>query len=326
MIRLFPLICFALLGVMALAVTGCGKLGASDDEDESVSEVGAGNMASAANSSDSTSANFAFRPATSAETFWAQAKHLFNPAVKAWAAGICPTVRTATCDENGDIVLEYDSCSFGGRGMLVWEGSQKLDFDSLATCQARSASRGVPVSGSLLRTFGGNIDADPTTVTYLEKQQLIIDTEKESGYANPVSGGVFVSFGLEADEAMRTIEIRGVRHVRKSLRSGETRWDMTVSSDPEKPLKVVGAGKNKEILSGSVSVQHNLAEFMGTTNILEKLTFSEDCCHPTSGKVETVFSGSKSGSQTLEFTSSCGIANLIAADGSSASILLRHCF
>lgn len=299
---------------LLLALTACQQKGSGNDSDESTSEMAAASFAGAANGSENNGSVVAF---VSPRGLMEKIVDGLNPIQTAFAEGEgCPVLRTADCGDKGIIVLQFDAC---GRGRASWSGSETLEFSSLAVCQARQLARAVPVSGSLTRTFGDG------TYRSVDNRKVTIDTSVESGYAQKVSGGEFVQYGLDGDDAVRTIDIKGIHLVATDGQSRK-RWDHTISTDAAKPLKVKKAGAQKEITEGTTIVQHNLALFTATVDIKSPLTFSEGCCHPTGGSVTTTFSGSKSGSEDLTFTATCGVATLKAADGSEASLQLKHCF
>jgi hypothetical protein len=104
-----------------------------------------------------------------------------------------------------------------------------------------------------------------------------------------------------------------------------TIWDHTVSTGAG-GLQVSGAGENR-VVSGSVTVQHNLLRYTATASF-NSVGYGEiGCCFPTTGSVTTTFdSGANAGkSESLSFSSVCGEATLTTINGKSIPITLQHC-
>jgi hypothetical protein len=296
---------------VALTLISCGK---KDEADESFSEIVTAGIAGLANQTESNGTVTTYLKPTITESAMALFKEIFTVPSAFAEGGYCPTVRFAECDSSGAVELIYDNCS---GGIATWKGSQKLQFSSLAVCEARTGVRGVPTSGNVLRTFGGSLESNPTAIT-LANREIVLDSSL---------GGTFVEFSLDSDSvAKRTATIRGVNLVGRRVSDKKVFWNQTMTTAEDKPIVISDTGANKQIVSGELVVQHNLANFIGRTEIQSPLTFSANCCHPTGGSIQITFEGSKSGSQTLRYSESCGQAELVAEDGSEASLLLRHCF
>ena len=108
-------------------------------------------------------------------------------------------------------------------------------------------------------------------------------------------------------------------------RAAQQLFDHTVSTGAQ-GLTLSGPDGNR-VVSGSVTVQHNLAKYTATATF-NAVTFGDpSCCYPTSGNVTTTFSdGVHAGkTETLTFGASCGDATLVGPNGNSAAITLTHC-
>jgi hypothetical protein len=81
------------------------------------------------------------------------------------------------------------------------------------------------------------------------------------------------------------------------------------------------------VVSGSVTVQHNLAKETATATFNQVAYGETGCCFPTSGSIRTTFnSGSNQGkTETLTFSSTCGEGTLTKPDGKNVPLTLRHC-
>jgi hypothetical protein len=84
------------------------------------------------------------------------------------------------------------------------------------------------------------------------------------------------------------------------------------------------AGGDRVISSGTVTLYHNLAKYTATNSFNSVTWGSSTCCYPTSGSVTTTFTGTKSGTGTMTFTSTCGAATYVDSTGSS-NVTLTQC-
>jgi hypothetical protein len=73
-----------------------------------------------------------------------------------------------------------------------------------------------------------------------------------------------------------------------------------------------------------VTLYHNLAKYTATNSFNSVTWSSSTCCYPTSGSVTTTFTGAKSGTGTMTFTSTCGAATYVDSTGSS-NVTLTQC-
>ena len=113
--------------------------------------------------------------------------------------------------------------------------------------------------------------------------------------------------------------------VQESGGSATTEWDHTITSGTN-PLTVTGDGLHR-VVSGSVTVQHNLLKFTSTTTFNNVGYGDPLCCFPTSGSVTTTFNGGtdKGKSESLSFSAACGEATLTTATGGTTAMTLQHC-
>ncbi len=99
---------------------------------------------------------------------------------------------------------------------------------------------------------------------------------------------------------------------------------MDVSIRTLSPLKVTGglSRSQRQISNGSIEINHNLAKFTSVITASD-LQWSSSCCHPISGSLSITYSGSKTGTASVQFNG-CGTGNL-QEDGQSREIELSYC-
>jgi hypothetical protein len=143
----------------------------------------------------------------------------------------------------------------------------------------------------------------------------------------PTSSGVEVSCGSTGCAESRTVVVAG-SHLRGTVTIDGTStkiWDHTVSTGPQ-GVTVTGHGSSR-VVTGAVTVQHNLLKYTATATF-DSVGFAEvGCCFPTSGSVTTTFSdGPNTGkTETLTFSPICGEATLTTPSGSTGALTLQHC-
>lgn len=139
----------------------------------------------------------------------------------------------------------------------------------------------------------------------------------------PADDGVTLACGEGGCKAGRTLSISG-SHLTGTI-DGIRLWDHTVSTGAG-GITVTGSGEGR-LVSGSVTVQHNLAHVTSITTFNQVAYADNACCYPSSGSVTTTFASGpdRSKSETLVFSAVCGEATLTRADGSSQAVSLDEC-
>jgi hypothetical protein len=96
--------------------------------------------------------------------------------------------------------------------------------------------------------------------------------------------------------------------------------DHTISTTSN--LVITGTGASRQITSGTIVLQHNLARYYSTSTVATTLTHSAGCCWPTGGTMTTTYTG-KAGSttETVTFGPTCGKATV-----GNATVTFTHCF
>lgn len=245
-------------------------------------------------------------------------RELFSPVPSALAAVACGIygASSSTCGGSGDQVVEiiYSDCSFGGSA-ATWSGGEIFTFGGSASC-GRTTLPIASVGDQLTRTFTGEIGANPTTRTSASGLVVSLDTSKVSGYSESVSGGeVITGVAGASGGAAHSIEVQGV-HALSAL------WDYSISNSVV--LTVQNSGASAVIESGTLTVQHNTAEFTAEA-VFTNVAFDGSSCIPVSGSITSTYSGSVSGRETLTFTGG-GNAVYTGPSGSSQSVALNQCF
>lgn len=296
---------------LAVAATACAGPESVESRTETMSEIAAATVSSAARSGGSGS----------------MAYDRVSAGRKAFS---CPVPSLASqgsgcfVDESGRFMtLSYEGCNFGNNS-AVWHGTEILEFNSEVSCGSPlPSSQGV----SLVRTYGeGSYRQRGNSVHFTH-----IDTASPSGYSVPVSGGTEVVFGAEKSRmiTIKGLHLMATKEFRGNGNEGriETLWDKTVSTEAAEPLEVVVSGDARTV-TGTIVVQNNLEKFTGKSEF-DSVVFSGDssCCHPVSGTITTEFFGSRTGVEKLTFSDSgCGEAKIENEGGGKTEILLDHCF
>jgi len=100
--------------------------------------------------------------------------------------------------------------------------------------------------------------------------------------------------------------------------------DVTVSTG--NPVTFMVSGSTR-VLSGSVTVQHNVARYTATATFDAVVFGQAGCCFPTSGTVTATFGGGpfKGATETLTFGSACGEVQLTTTSGNTFHRTLQSC-
>lgn len=178
-------------------------------------------------------------------------------------------------------------------------------------------------SGSCVRPLGNGITMTRTTTgeTMTHDSGHTRTTDTNGGVA--WDGTVIPSTGdvITNASGTRTIVIHGRHEIKKNAK-GKIQYDHFLTSTG---LTVTGsrAGTNR-VISGSLTLYHNILKF-NAANTFNSVTYGDaTCCYPTSGNISTVLSGSKTGTATLTFTSTCGTSTYTEA-GVTTNLILDQC-
>ncbi len=145
----------------------------------------------------------------------------------------------------------------------------------------------------------------------------------KSAMSNDYRGGASYGGGgkLTKTASGFDLEILG-RHSDLSYR-GRPLVDVSVRT--LQPVAINQVLRNGRTMNGGqIEVNHNLAQFTAVFSP-NNLQWSNNCCHPVSGTMAVAYSGSKTGSATVSFSSACGSATVVDQDGQSTEVTLSYC-
>jgi hypothetical protein len=218
----------------------------------------------------------------------------------------------------------------GDTASSAWDGSFTLVYGS--SCDDQHAFIGHQAADcSLTRTTGPSGNTRTLTRRTGNSHSVTHNTNGAgSGYdpsvlPAPNDDGVIVTCGAGGCDSDGTLVISG-SHLTGTVTTAAddtaTRWDHTVTGTVA--LATTAAGR---VVSGTVTVEHNLAQRTSTT-AFNGVTYSDaSCCFPTSGSVATTMqNGRRAGkTETLTFGSLCGEAILTTFGGDTVALTLEHC-
>ena len=252
----------------------------------------------------------------------------------------CPTFGTTGtgCSTSGNsLFLTYSDCSYFGSAATL-SGYQALTRGSggVATCGnfplpaangtftrqivegASGASSTTPGTLTLVTSVGTEVTVDHATANLGNFNGDTISALSNSGYGNQITYN-----GSQARSAA-TIKQRLV--ISGSL-------DHSVSGSVT--IAETTSTSSTRILSGSLTVYHNLLKIVGTATF-KNVTHSNSCCLPISGNITTTFAAGSNvaatpdgaiyigKSETLDITG-CGSANFTDINGTVTNVSLDRC-
>ncbi len=220
-------------------------------------------------------------------------------------AALCERVAASpmvVCNNNVKEV-QYDNCELGTSGRTL-NGFVQLTY-SHASCT--------------LSTDGDSVNREYDITISGPRGGIVTHTsEAQSDYkVGPAYGG---GGTVTKTAAGWDLSVAG-RHSSFSFKNREI---FNVSVRTIQPLNISGGlgRSNRHISNGQLEVNHNLAKFTAVFTA-NNLQWTSSCCHPTSGSLGVVYSGSKSGSATVTFNG-CGAAS-VDQGGQQQSIELSYC-
>ena len=224
-----------------------------------------------------------------------------------WANG-----KTSSSDWSGTFALAYGSSCDTTHGFM-----QRQAADCALTRTAAAGGNTRTITGPLGYAYAITHDTDGAGTGW--------DTTVSPA---PSNGGVVLTCGAGGCATGATLVINGSHITGTQTPAGgasQVLWDHTVSTAGS-GLTITGDGTSR-VVSGSVTVQHNLAKFTSTTTFNAVGYGEAGCCFPTAGSVTTSFAGGPLAgkSETLAFSNICGEETLTTAGGQTESITLLHC-
>lgn len=197
---------------------------------------------------------------------------------------------------------QYSSCS-AGLANYSMNGNVALSYSN-STCDLGS------LGASVNRTYA-------VTVEGPRGGQLLVTSQSRADYNNQTYGG---GGRLTTTVNGWNLEVLG-KHKTLSYR-GRTLFDVSIRT--LSPIAVTGSlsRASRNVNSGQLQVNHNLAKLTSTITP-QNLQWNNSCCHPISGSLAVSWTGSRTGSATVTF-SSCGQAEL-SSNGQTQNITLSYC-
>ena len=330
---------FATSAVVFLAA--CGSTSTSSPEEGSVTEVAASVVSGAMNNSSGSTVAMN-SPLKHKDSLGERVMRAMSPIGTAyaanWSCGSGTLTPTFTGPAGNPYAYTPRSCTVtwdnDKSATSSWSGPFTLNYG--AGCDSKHASMDLQDAGcALTRTTGSGGDGDTRTITGPDGNSYAI-THNTNGAGTgwdttvspaPSNGGVVVTCDSKGCSDGRSVVINGSHLTGNVTLAGASDkiWDHTLSTGSS-PLTVTGVGASR-VVTGEVTVQHNLAKYTASVSF-DSVGYGEPgCCFPTSGTLTATFSkGSVVGkTETLTFDGTCGDATLTKADGTTESITLKHC-
>lgn len=354
--------------MLVIAVSGCGSSATNPNADVSgtTTQLAAQTVGGAVSStnSDTIALNDSER-----NTMYAKILREITPISDAFASfGVCPTIKDGatqggTCTLSGDsITLGFQSggCTYSGGTGPIWVGGTEVTVASPpAGFQCNGTFPQLSLSNqSVTRTYLGNLDASPTSVTgALGQHTVVVDTSapaattfESATTASPTSGTIGFDYSIPAGGGYDRSYVSASNHnlniaVRLvgysgSAPGGAVQFDHTLSttdsSGSTTPLNVQlnGSGSNlTQEVNGTLYLQHNLMKMTATAQF-DKVVHGVTCCYPVSGTITTSFSGGVNNglSESMTFSAATcelgtmGQATFTDVNGNVSTKTLDRCF
>lgn len=219
--------------------------------------------------------------------------------------------RRANCD--GSIFqtqLNWKGCSIGSTRL---SGIWKETWSDANDCRYAFLSNGHHVTRVTEGTGSRLVFSDRSTIRTTTAAHKTWDD-----VSIPATG-----LKVTMSAGSRTVTIDGIR--RLMIGPGGRLWfDHSIKTLA--PLTVTGNKATANLLiGGSMRVHHNLAKYNSELTLNNLSWTIAQCCHPTSGSISALVSGSISGNSTLTFSAPCGTASFTARDGSTTPVVLKQC-
>ena len=192
-----------------------------------------------------------------------------------------------------------------------------LTFDSPNTCDTWISAAGLPTSGSVVRTSTNYVRSS-------RNLEVSSDSTAANNYlGESIGGGVSTTF----QSGGRSINILGIHRIGTFV-TNFTRNINIFDHSVHTPVALMVTGSqaagNRVVSSGEIKIDHNKAKYSLDATI-SNLSYSANCCYPTSGTLVFNRSGSRSGNLTVAFSSSCGSVNVTDSSGSSYAYAMSAC-
>ncbi len=325
------------LGAVAALAAACGP---REPGSPSSSEVAVSVVSGAMNNTSGSSVASVLSPGKPKATFASRVVDALNPEGTAWAAdwscrggSLSPAFSGPGADPYSYTPVSCSVTWLGGRtASSTWSGPFTLVYGS--SCDDTHPFIEAQAAGcTVTRTTGSG--GVTRTITGPDGNDYAISHDTNGAGTGwdpsvspaPANGGVVATCATGGCADGRTLVING-SHLTGDVtigRSSDKIWDHTVSTAGG-GLTITGSGASR-VVSGSVTVQHNILKFTATVTFASVGYGEPGCCFPTSGKVSTtIANGADAGkNESLEFSDVCGEATLTTTSGATESLTLTHC-
>jgi hypothetical protein len=220
----------------------------------------------------------------------------------------CTLTASSTCS-GSTATIAWASCTVnGGNGTMT--GGWTEVFSSGACVRPLGAGL------TITRTSTGS------TITHANGSYTTTDTNGGTAWDGSVVPSTGETITMSNPSGTRTIVNNGIHKIRKSAK-GITLFDHLITSTG---MTITGtrAGNNR-VITGTQKLYHNIAKFTAT-NTFNSVTYSDaTCCFPTSGSISSVLTGSKTGTISMAFSTTCGTASFTDTTGTVTATTLDHC-
>lgn len=212
--------------------------------------------------------------------------------------------------------ITWGGCYIGATAMT---GGWTETFSSATACTNFTNTGGLASTGdAVTRTTSSSL------ATFLTGITLNTDSSGGTAWDGTVinSNGVTITQGAGAT---RTVNIDGIHRVLKGP-MGVKWFDHFITGN----LTVSGkrSSGNRAVSSGTINVYHNLLKYTASNSFSGVTWGNSTCCYPTSGTISATFTGSQTGTASLNFgpgATTCGNATYANTSGTSSTVALTHC-
>jgi len=305
-----------LLALSAFSLSACNRTTGDTDGDEAASNVSESALTSAG--SEATISEGAAAPfitalsADYADDF--QNMDYLDPQdmhSRSISACLFSTARS-TCTSNVDTIT-WGGCTIGTASLTgTWTETWSAGF-----C-ANGAKPGALTSGNSVT----RVTTSDQVLTLASGATVTTNTTAHTAWDGTSIPGTGVTTTMSG--ATRTIMINGLKRTMVGPK-GRTWYNHSILT-PNPGLSVTGtrAGANR-VVNGTLTLFHNIARYKADHTFNAVTWGSSSCCYPTSGSITTNLTGSKTGSVTLGFTSTCGQATFTDTTAASSTVTLTQC-
>lgn len=288
---------------VVLAITqGCAKKAADSDDTSSVNSTEAviesGVSVISGSLDDQSNSSFAYMSVNS-NSVWATL--LLD---KAFAAS-CSRAYAQTCN-SGIREIDYSSCTLPS-GVRTLSGKVNLAFSD-SSCSMSTAGDYV------VRTYNTEISGPRGGVVYNSSDSK---ADYRGGSSNTYGGGAKITKSASG----HNLDILG-KH-KSMIKKGRELFNVSVRT--LSTLEVTGGLTRaaRKVSNGQLEINHNIAKFTSVITATD-IKWGDCGCYPVSGSLNVTFSGSKTGSSTVTFSSECGVASL-EENGQTSKIEMSYC-